>query len=675
MIAFFPKHHNRIWLFVALVVAFALRVYLLDAQSLWNDEGNSIALAPLSLEAIANAAAHDIHPPLYYFILHFWIPFAGITEYAIRLLSVIAGVLTVAVTFRIARVFFDEQIAIIAAYLSALSPFQVYYSQETRMYIWVTLFASVSVLAVVRMLEIGSWKLEVGRRDSKNEIPSSNRQPPNSRTRRTLAWLVYIVSTIAMLYTQYVGVFIIVAENLAFAVWLWLAWRERQLPSLSKTGEGRGGGLPRRGSIRHSVFFWVAAQVIVGVTTVPWYLAVREQIAGWPSISDALDLPTLLWRVLNVFSVGLTMTDERTAAVALAFGILFLLGWRIARTTHANWGIATLIAWTLVPVAAMYLVSLARPAYNPKFLLLATPAFYILAAKGFAQVTIRVRYAALGDLSFLVCALIVLFGSLVSLDNYYANPQFARDDYRSILRFTDANARAGDSILIDAPGQIDVVRYYHRGDQSLFLLPRMRPPDPAVTRADVDAMIAKSQRLFAIYYATEQSDPQNIIGERLAQRAFLARDEWHGNIRFALYGIAPATRAAPQSLDAKFGDEIVLTRYQLDTRTARAGDVLTLTLNWRAERTPFARYKVFVHLLATNDQVVAQRDAEPVNNQSLTTTWRAGENITDNYGIFVEPGTPTGDYRIEIGMYRADDGARLRVGDADHLIIGTVKVE
>jgi hypothetical protein len=68
-------------------------------------------------------------------------------------------------------------------------------------------------------------------------------------------------------------------------------------------------------------------------------------------------------------------------------------------------------------------------------------------------------------------------------------------------------------------------------------------------------------------------------------------------------------------------------------------------------------------------------DAEPVNNQSLTTMWRAGENIADNYGIFIEPGTPPGEYRIEIGMYRAEDGARLRVGDSDHLIIGTVKVE
>ncbi len=93
MIQSILKHKNQFWLFVAIAVAFALRVYALGAPSLWNDEGTSVALAPLSLEAIANSAAHDIHPPLYYFLLHFWLPFVGNTEYAIRFLSVIAGVL------------------------------------------------------------------------------------------------------------------------------------------------------------------------------------------------------------------------------------------------------------------------------------------------------------------------------------------------------------------------------------------------------------------------------------------------------------------------------------------------------------------------------------------------------------------------------------------------------
>jgi hypothetical protein len=248
------------------------------------------------------------------------------------------------------------------------------------------------------------------------------------------------------------------------------------------------------------------------------------------------------------------------------------------------------------------------------------------------------------------------------------------------MQFVDSNARPGDAILVDAPGQIDVVRYYRRGDQQLFLLPRMRPPDPPATRADVDDMLARAQRLFAIYYATEQSDPQRLVDTRLAEKAFKSSDEWHGNVRLAVYGVAPTTRNAMATLGVKVGSEVTLAGFQIDRRDARAGDILTLTLQWHADESPPARYKVFVHLLDARGQVVAQRDGEPVADTHITTTWLAGEVIEDNYGILVDAGTPPGQYQIEIGMYRAENGARLpmtsSVGQSvgDHLSLGAIHI-
>ncbi len=418
----------------------------------------------------------------------------------------------------------------------------------------------------------------------------------------------------------------------------------------------------------------------------PWYLFAGGQLASWPSISEPLDLPTLLWRVLNVFSVGTTIDAGTALPVAIAFGVLFFIGWRKTRDANANWVIVTLILWTLVPVAVMYVVSLSRPAYNPKFLLLATPPFFILCARGLSRIHPGIfLHRREGDarswidnrLVWLLWIVSVLaaVGPFPSLRNYFFDAQYARDDYRGVVQFIDANARAGDGLLVNAPAQIDVVRYYWRGDQQLFLLPTGRPPDAARTRADVDAMLGKVTRLFAIYYATQQSDPQSIVETRLAENAFKARDEWHGNVRLAIYGVAPSPRGTMQSMDAKVGDEIVLVGYQIDQREARAGDVLTLMLNWRAAQTPSTRYKVFVHLLDANGQVVAQRDGEPVGDTRITTLWRVGEIIADNYGVFIEPGTPPGEYKIEIGMYRAETGERLRIGEGDSLVIGIVRVQ
>src|SRR3954453_11134868 len=77
---------NRIWVMIALAVGLVLRANQLGAQSLWNDEGTSVAVARTSIPAIINAAAHDIHPPLYYILLSGWIQAAGITEFALRYL-------------------------------------------------------------------------------------------------------------------------------------------------------------------------------------------------------------------------------------------------------------------------------------------------------------------------------------------------------------------------------------------------------------------------------------------------------------------------------------------------------------------------------------------------------------------------------------------------------------
>ena len=65
-------------LLLLIVVALALRLYRLEAQSFWNDEGTSVALALRDLPTITRNAASDIHPPLYYYLLHGWLQLVGI---------------------------------------------------------------------------------------------------------------------------------------------------------------------------------------------------------------------------------------------------------------------------------------------------------------------------------------------------------------------------------------------------------------------------------------------------------------------------------------------------------------------------------------------------------------------------------------------------------------------
>jgi hypothetical protein len=116
------------------LLALALRVLRLDFQPLWWDEGYSVWFATHPLEQMAALTALDIHPPLYYALLHGWIGPLGAGPVALRLFSVAAGVLAIPAIYALGRRMLNTRAGLLAAFLLAINPFHVYYSQEVRMY-------------------------------------------------------------------------------------------------------------------------------------------------------------------------------------------------------------------------------------------------------------------------------------------------------------------------------------------------------------------------------------------------------------------------------------------------------------------------------------------------------------------------------------------------------------
>jgi uncharacterized membrane protein len=140
-----------------LVLAALLRFYRLGQQSLWADEGNSVALTRLGLWEIAQRTAFDIHPPFYYWLLKGWVSIFGTSEMALRSLSALLGVGVVYLIWRLGLLLFNVKVASIAAFVAALSPLLVYYSQETRMYMLLTLLSCLTVLTAVQLLMAGRF--------------------------------------------------------------------------------------------------------------------------------------------------------------------------------------------------------------------------------------------------------------------------------------------------------------------------------------------------------------------------------------------------------------------------------------------------------------------------------------------------------------------------------------
>src|SRR5689334_12882643 len=130
-----------------LLLAAGLRFYRIDAQSLWSDEGSSVAQALRDIPAIAANAALDIHPPFYYILLHYWIIPLGVSEVALRSLSALLGIALVALVFALGKVWWNERVGLIAAFLAAINPFLIDYAQEARMYTLMAVLGAICVYA------------------------------------------------------------------------------------------------------------------------------------------------------------------------------------------------------------------------------------------------------------------------------------------------------------------------------------------------------------------------------------------------------------------------------------------------------------------------------------------------------------------------------------------------
>lgn len=131
-----------------------LNTYKLGNNSLWYDESFSLNLANGSLvDLIKISKITDPNPPLYSIFLHFWIKIFGISEFAIRLLSAVAGSLACSFLFLLTLRFFNWQTAVFSILMYFSSNVIFYYAQEARTYSFVLLFVILSNYCYLRLTQ------------------------------------------------------------------------------------------------------------------------------------------------------------------------------------------------------------------------------------------------------------------------------------------------------------------------------------------------------------------------------------------------------------------------------------------------------------------------------------------------------------------------------------------
>jgi hypothetical protein len=168
-----------------------------------------------------------------------------------------------------------------------------------------------------------------------------------------------------------------------------------------------------------------------------------------------------------------------------------------------------------------------------------------------------------------------------------------------------------------------------------------------------------------------QSPDKHLLQETLLLKKFAPSGNYRGPTGTVALRLYPPQHTFQGSLGS-----IALIGYDLDKTTALPGDVLHLTLYWRAASATDGAYQVFNHLVSADNKLVAQADGTPLfDARRSTSTWTDPEEtfISQQFSIPVPADTPDGQYKLLTGFYRADTGARLTgAAGQDSLTIETI---
>jgi uncharacterized membrane protein len=651
---------SRLALAVLVSAAFALRLTNLTFQPLWFDEGWSVWFATSDLPSMAARTAVDIHPPFYYALLHFWIGAAGSGEFALRLLSVFVGVLTVVALYRFAQTLAGEKVGWLAAGVVALSPLQVYYAQEIRMYGLVTLLGIAS-----------SWLFWTALLDERS----------GNRRRAVWRWAAYVVVTGAALYTQYYAAFI----PLFHFFFLLLTVRRRS-----------------------EYLYPLASFATLFLLFVPWLLYAGPRLADYVGNKigiekyDPVPLAEYILRHLSAFSVGhLDPGSEWLAWASWLFAALAFIGllslWRLrapvpaAKHVSSVWHSLSnssqpttldllprsaifLILYLLVPVAAAYLVQLRFPFAPPRMerlLLLASPPFLVIVAAGIGslgigrwslKIGIRSRLA---NLLSVIAAGAVVITAIASLAYFYVVPRYPEQDYRALAARIEALALPSDVVVCVHPWQVGFLQAYLAVPLSIQLV-----ADPAwgdIDRNMLDAALAGSRRVWLPAYQTLGRILESEMERYLSQHALTVNAQWYQETRLSFYApspgeptiYAPFTPGQSQEPDFTLFDPRLSLGRAADAAESQAGwSTVPLYLRWRLKQ-PLGQLSYSLRLYDQTGRLWSAQEREPLMGIEPMSGWALNTDYVDRIGFLIPAGVPPGSYSLHFLLYRAGDGQQV----------------
>ncbi len=447
-------------LFVIIGIGLVLRLYRIGVQSLWFDEAYSVymakGLSPLWFDQI-----RDSSPPLYYTILHFWMGWFGKDEISLRLLSAFFGILLIPSIYAAGTLLFDKRAGLFAALMLAISPIQIYYSQEVKMYTLLPLLSLISFFSLYMCLK-----------ENKRRY-----------------WAIYGVTTILILYTHNYAVFLLMAE-LCFFVF-----------SSHK---------PKGAFLRFAL-----TQGLVILLFLPRAEVILQQASldmnSWIQAPALFDLnSTFMHFSLLSWRVAFTKVLSKTVNLSLPFFILVFLSGIYGRQKNRLF----LLSYLVIPLGLAFLLSYKMPVYvSGRYDMIVFPAFCLIMAAGISRFKIRL-------LRWFVAGLIIL-STTIALHHYYF--VYIKSNDRRVAQYLQERLDKDDVLVITELSSTPFEYYWkYAWRPKLFRFPegpraaltrKAFLSDPAYAESEIQRVTDKiypllneNNELLVVYQPIELSD-------------------------------------------------------------------------------------------------------------------------------------------------------------------------
>lgn len=404
------QNNKQFWaLLIILAFGLILRIYDLGTESLWYDEIESIDQATRDLPVLFS----NFHvSPLYFLLLKYWMGIFGISEFALRFLSVIFGMGSIFLIYKIAKILFNKKVGLFSSLILAASPFHLFYSQEIRHY---SLFLFLALLSMLFFLKI---------------IKTEN-------SHNIKAYIYYAAATALLLYANHWSIFLLFVQNLFF-----FSQKMRHKKSWVIT--------------QAAIFFLYSIRILPFII---YFSKSRDYVLACLDWIPMLRLSSLI-EVFRTFSYGGAnygghdfSIDPRQLGISsiliYIFGFFSIYGLFFSPKRDFA-GFFLLAAWLFVPIFLLFTFSLTFfPAFVVRYLIFVAPAYYILAAKGIDN--IRSHWRQKG-----VVFIIVIF-TFPALHFYYKNDIKTR--WNEAVEYIEKNTGKGDFVVIVPSHHIQMLEY------------------------------------------------------------------------------------------------------------------------------------------------------------------------------------------------------------------------